>query len=1195
MSSLPQADQGAAGAGEQVLAFINSNLPGTCVYRTICHRDGRIECTYVSPTIEALIGVPAGQFQEDATCAYVFVHPDDRPAFRESLNEAIKTASAVEITVRVKHPSGQQKWAQFRSQVAELRGDGTQIRDGVVVDVTAIKIAENELRTVRERLELALRASRTCIWENHIEANQVTLDARWAEMRGQPSEPTVTTARELIALAHRDDRQAVFSASIRAIRGETDHYQVEQRIATVQGEWVWIMSIGRVTARDERGRAVRIVGTNTDITVRKLAEEKVRQMKDDLETQVAVRTTALAASANELAKSERLFRNLVEDINQGYFVTDRRSLITYCSPAVVSVSGLLLSEIMGRSCFRLVSAEDRPRVVATYAEWTRSRIADATIEFRLAFPKGKLIWLEQSSVFVRDIDGELIEVRNSVRDITERRAAETLLRQSNDRFHAVFERSPIMIGLFSVPEGRLIEFNAAGFAAFGYSREEVIGRTPVELRLWADPADRERYLCELYKSRHVANFEARMRRKNGEIFTVLYSGSLIEIGGQTFSLSSLQDISARRNSEAALRASEERLAFALDATNDGLWDWNVTTGEVHYSLQFGRLLGYAPTEISSRVEFFFSILHPEDIPSTKQAVDDHMAGRTPLKQNEVRLRTKAGAFLWFHDRGKIVVRDDGGRPLRMVGTITPITARKEAEAAIARSVASLRATLESTADGILTIGHDRRIESFNRPFVEMWRIPAEVIAAKNDERALQFVLGQLVDSEVFLAKVHFLYDHPDQESFDVLDFKDGRVFERYSRPMIVDGLPAGRVWSFRDVTARKRAEADREKLQARLYQNQKFEALGTLAGGVAHDFNNILTGVINYMSIAREDCPPSHPAFRSYLDEAIKGSFRAKDLVRQILLFSRSEETVREPVHVPQVVDEVVSLLRATLPANIVIEAMLERDIPCILANSTQIHQVLMNLCINGSQAMQPRGGRLSVKLSVRMVDAAWAARLQDVGPGRYVWLEITDTGGGIDPAVFARIFEPFFTTKKLGEGTGLGLAVTRSVVQNHQGAISVQTQPGIGTTFGLFFPVIAETLAKTEPVDEERLPGQGQRILLVDDEPMVTMTMKILVERLGYAVTTTNLPEDALAQFESAPGNWDLLITDSQMPGMTGIELIQRILAVRPKMPVFVLTGYAGKITSEEMRSKGVSSVIGKPVDLTELANLLAKTFAQR
>jgi PAS domain S-box-containing protein len=1178
-----------------MLAFIDLNIPGTCAYRTIYHRDGRIECAYVSPSIEALIGVSAAQFQDNAAHAFIFVHPDDLLAFRENQTRAIEAASAAEITVRVRLPSGRENWAQFRSQVAEVLGDGAQVRDGVVVDVTAAKIAENELRSVRERLELALRASRTCIWENHVEANQVTLDARWAEMRGQPSGPTVTTARELIALAHPDDRQAVFSASIRAIRGETDDYQVEQRIATVEGAWVWIMSIGQVTARDERGRAVRMVGTNTDITARKLAEEKVRQMKNDLEGQVADRTKELAASAHELAKSERLYRNLIEDINQGYFVTDRRSIITYCSPAVVSVSGLQLREILGRSCFRLVAAEDRPRVIATYAEWTRSRVADATIEFRLAFPKGKLIWLEQSSVFVRDVDGELIEVRNSVRDITERRAAETLLRQSNDRFHAVFERSPIMIGLLSVPEGRLVEVNAAGVAAFGYSREEAIGRTTLELKLWADPADRERYLSELCKSGHVAGCEARMRRKDGELFTVLYSGSIIEIGGQTFSLNSLQDISARRQSEAALRVSEERLGFALNATNDGLWDWNIPTGEVHFSQQWCRLLGYSHAEVPGRVEFFFSALHPDDVPQMRRALDDHLAGRTPLKQNEVRLRTKEGDYLWFHDRGKIVVWDDAGLPLRMVGTITAIAERKEAEAAIARSVASLRATLESTADGILTIGHDRRIGSFNRRFVEMWRIPVEVLAAKNDERALQFVLGQLVDPEAFLAKVRFLYDHADQESFDVLDFHDGRVFERYSRPMIVDGLPAGRVWSFRDVTERKQAGADREKLQARLHQNQKFEALGTLAGGVAHDFNNILTGVINYMSIAREDCPPGHPAIRKYLDEAIKGSFRAKELVRQILLFSRSEETVRVPVKVAEVVDEVLSMLRATLPANIVIEAELERDIPCILANSTQIHQVLMNLCINGAQAMQSRGGRLSVKLSVRMVDAAWSARLQDVGPGEYVWLEIADTGGGIDPAVFARIFEPFFTTKKVGEGTGLGLAVTRSVVQNHHGAISVQTQPGDGTTFELFFPVIAETLPKTEAAEDERPRGQGQRILLVDDEPMVTMTMKIHVERLGYLVTTTNLPEEALRQFEAAPGNWDLLITDSQMPGMNGIELIQRVLTRRPKMPVFVLTGHAGKITSEEMRSKGVLSVIGKPVDMTELANLLAKTLANR
>jgi len=260
--------------GEQRPAFINANLPGTWVDRTICQRDGRIECADLSPTIEALIGGSAAQFQEDASRAFTFVHPDDRLAFRENETRAIESASAAEITVRVRHPGGQEKWAQFRSQVAEVLGDGAHVRDGVVVDVTLEKSAEN-VRSVSERRDLALRASRTCIWENYVEAYQVTLDARWAEMRGPPSGSTVTTARELIALVHPDDRQVVFSASIRAIRGETDDDQVEQRIATAQGAGVGIRRLGRATARDEA-----IGRTSLELKLRAHPAERERSLRE---------------------------------------------------------------------------------------------------------------------------------------------------------------------------------------------------------------------------------------------------------------------------------------------------------------------------------------------------------------------------------------------------------------------------------------------------------------------------------------------------------------------------------------------------------------------------------------------------------------------------------------------------------------------------------------------------------------------------------------------------------------------------------------------------------------------------------------------------------------------------------------------------------------------------------------------------
>ncbi len=366
---------------------------------------------------------------------------------------------------------------------------------------------------------------------------------------------------------------------------------------------------------------------------------------------------------------------------------------------------------------------------------------------------------------------------------------------------------------------------------------------------------------------------------------------------------------------------------------------------------------------------------------------------------------------------------------------------------------------------------------------------------------------------------------------------------------------------------------------------------------MAHDFNNILAGMLNYTALAREDCPATHPTIREYLGEVLKGGHRAKELVRQILLLSRSEAAARAPLQVALVVREALSLLRSTIPAAVEIVSDVDPHVPPILANATQIHQVLMNLGINAAHAMHAGGGTLTVRVRQRSVDAELAAEVADLEPGAHVWMEVSDTGCGMEPAVAARIFEPFFTTKKVGEGTGLGLAVVRSVVRSHHGALTMRTQPGEGTTFELYFPAhtVAAPVAPPAPANGEFPRGQGQRVLVVDDETMVARSMQMVMERLGYVVTVFNRPEDGIARFEAAPADFDLVITDYQMPGMTGVELAVRVLAARPGIGVFIASGFAGSLTDEQVRDLGLAGLIRKPIEMGELAELLARFFAQR
>ena len=1228
--------------------------------------------------------------------------------------------------------------------------------------------------------------------------------------------------------------------------------------------------------------ALRRVGTNTDITACKQAELKVIEMNTHLEKRVEERTMALAASSAQLAKSERLFRSLVENINQGYFVADRRSQVTYFNPAAAAVLGVLGHNLLGKSVFRLVANEDRARVIAAYRAWVREGAQDVTIEFRLPIKSGRVAWVEHATTILRDPTGAVVEFHNNVRDITERKAAELLLLQSKDRFHAVFDRSPVIIALLSVPEGRMVEFNLAAVTAFGFNREDTVGRTSLELNLWERPADCERYLTLLKSQGHVEGFEARMRRKNGEVFTVLYNGSLIQIAGQTYSLNSLQDVSARRQAESALRASEERLTHALEATSDGVWDWSIATGNVYFSPQWCRLLGFEQTEVSPRAEFFFGLVHPEDVHTVRLELDAHLAGRKPSKESEARLRTKSGEYRWFLDRGKIVARDAAGQPLRMVGTITDITERRRLQ----QSLRLTQFSLDRFADSVFWLSPDATIQFVNEAACrslgytreeligmklaqlnpkltpETWQAhwaalkrdhafsfegehrtkDGRFIATEVSVSYIQFegqeyncaimrdtgerrqnqlaleqahrrtsVLAQLgrelaeaatprqatlaiIESarqlldwdccwmdywneqqQVFVDPVNFdlvdgvrsemgteikyprtptplmrrimkegpllilreneneqldghqrsgtsrrslslmfapvrragrvlgivsiqsyrrhAYDSAALELLQTLadhcsgalvriqeraeldatterfrlvweTAKDGmRLTDASGKVIAVNdaycglmGKPRSEIedrmlsdvyaesnrahiiarhcerfarrevpphreqkvelWDgrtrwfdvttcfietdpghplllgiFRCIAERKRSEFEREQLAAKLAQSQKFEALGTLAGGVAHDFNNILSPVINYTELALEECPPDRPQIGRYLGEVLKSTKRAKELVSQIMLFTRSEDAARDPINLAQVVAEALSLMRPTLPPNIELKIELDRGAQRIIGNAAQIHRVVVNLVGNAKHAMQPQGGSLTVRLRQRAIGAALASELPDLSPGIHACLEISDTGIGMTPVVLARIFEPFFTTKKTGEGTGLGLAVVHSIVRSHDGAIRVSSEPGEGTTLELYFPVPAATTPTASATNRELPRGQGQHLLLVDDEAPIVLSLKIRLERLGYRVSIHTEPERAWETFAALPSDFDAVITDLQMPGMSGLDLARKILARRATLPVFVTTGFAGKHSPESLRAEGIRGIFEKPVGVEEIAEVLAKT----
>ena len=369
---------------------------------------------------------------------------------------------------------------------------------------------------------------------------------------------------------------------------------------------------------------------------------------------------------------------------------------------------------------------------------------------------------------------------------------------------------------------------------------------------------------------------------------------------------------------------------------------------------------------------------------------------------------------------------------------------------------------------------------------------------------------------------------------------------------------------------------ENRKLEDSLRQAQKMESVGQLAGGIAHDFNNILGGIVGNLYLAKLEAS-EQPAILDSLENIAAASQRATDLVKQILTFSRQVKPEREPVKLNHVVLEALKLLRASLPSTIRIQTELT-ETPTVLANTTAIHQVVMNLGTNAWHAMQNQTGMLTIEMKVAEVDEDFAKIRPDLHPGKYVQLSVSDSGCGMDSATLEHIFEPFFTTKAEGEGTGLGLAVVHGIMKTHDGGISVYSEPDVGTTFRLFFPVI-EIEAVPGKLEAASIPrGRGEHILLVDDEVTLAKIGKRVLETLGYVVTAHTDPIEAIADVRDRAEPFDLVITDFTMPGMNGAKLGMQLLKMQPQLPIIITTGYSAMMTPAKVSELGFRELLSKP-----------------
>lgn len=643
--------------------------------------------------------------------------------------------------------------------------------------------------------------------------------------------------------------------------------------------------------------------------------------------------------------------------------------------------------------------------------------------------------------------------------------------------------------------------------------------------------------------------------------------------------------------QASLEAARDRFSLAVAGSDDGIWDWDRATGQLFSSARAREILGIAHVPESEPADRWFASLriHPDDEPRRRAAFDNHLAGKVPAYEVELRVRHPDGSYRWVRVRGTSV-RDAQGRAIRWAGSVSDVDEQKRTEQALRQSEERYQLAVAGSNEGLWDwdLKRDLLFLSPRAQTLMGWQ-PGESLLPRREWIARSTYHPEDIAHVRQAISAHLHGSTPHFEVEYRLQHRSGEWHWYRQRGVAVRderGQPYRMAGSMEDISRRRHAEDERERLEKQLRQAQKLEAIGTLAGGIAHDFNNILAAILGYGEMAQKGAAEGS-AMRRHIDAALSAGMRAKSLVERILAFSRSGVGERVPVHVQSVVAEALELVAASLPHGVALEHDLAAGDAALMGDPTQIHQVVMNLCANAVQAMKG-AGTLSVTARTVRFDEPRMLLTTRAPIGDYVQLRVADTGIGMPAQVLERIFDPFFTTKEVGVGTGLGLSLVHGIVTDLGGGIDVQSAPSHGSTFTVYLPWqrgLVAAVATGESVPH----GEGETVLLVDDEePLVRLGEEVLAE-LGYEPVGFSSSLAALASFRATPQRFAIVVSDEAMPDMTGSELAREIRRIRPDIPIVLMSGYVTHALTLRARDAGVVEVLAKPLVQGEIARSLA------
>ena len=756
---------------------------------------------------------------------------------------------------------------------------------------------------------------------------------------------------------------------------------------------------------------------------------------------------------------------------------------------------------------------------------------------------------------------------------------------SETNFRLLVENAPDAI--YVQANGRIAYLNAAALRLFNAdSQKRLLGRPMLEL-IHPDcrslVEERMRVLNDVKKAVPIRAHT--YLRVDGTPVDVEVNAVPFNHQGQDGALVFVRDITERKKTEALLQESQKRYRLVADFTYD--WEyWLDPSGNFQYvSPSCERVSGYPPSFFLNDPQALLHIVYPED----REKFLSHIrtSNRTDGKPCELEFRIirKDGSLRWINHVCTSVCTDDGAFVGRR-GSNRDVTEQRLAQEAVRETEARFRTAFENAAVGMALVDSDGVYLEANAAMAAMigyetselmGRKVADFTHPEDLERRSRFI-QDLIEGKFVSGEHERRFIHRDGSIVYTLLWATVQRNEKGRFQYFISLI--------QNITNRVLAQQEKERLEAQLQHAQKMESLGTLAGGIAHDFNNIL-GVIIGSSELLTATDAVEESSKGYLNNILSAGQRARDLVRQILAFSRNAQQEKILLNLKTLIKETFEFLRASLPATIQLQQRIDPRVGMIMADPTQMQQILMNLCTNATHAMEKNGGLLQVSLSKAMLTEADVRFDSGLEPGEFVELEVADTGHGIDPIIINRIFDPYFTTKEKGKGTGLGLAVVHGIVKAHGGTIRAFSEVGRGTSFRVLLPAM-EGHDRPESRTAPHLPRGNERVLIVDDEKVLADIEKRMLNMLGYQVEVRTSPIEALEAFRANPQTFDVVITDMTMPQLTGLNLARKILEIRPDIPIILCTGFSEQANEQAAIALGIRALLLKPLVIMSLASTL-------